>query len=162
MGVELGDRAGGVFLPTEILAKKPCSACSFELWVPVASLDIASLGIYSDARFPGRCILALNRHADSLEELSSTELSDFMLAIARTSRAIRSATGCDRVNVAILGNRDPHVHAHLIPRRLDDPMPNDAPWADPRQKSALPDADIEALKASLLSCLQSYETGLSH
>lgn len=153
MSLDLGSRAGTTFLPTELIAKQPCSVCSFELWIPVSSLEIASLGIYNDARFPGRCILALNRHADSLEELSPAELGDFMLAITRSSRAIRSATGCDRVNVAILGNRDPHVHAHLIPRRHDDPMPHDAPWADPRPKSAMPDADIEVLKDSLLNRL---------
>ncbi|WP_405672788.1 HIT family protein [Streptomyces canus] len=149
MEVDVQDVTESIFVPSERLLKRACSVCGFALWHPVCDLEFATLALYSDARFPGRCILALNRHADYLEELDSSELQGFMDAVNQASRAIREVTGCMRVNVAILGNRDPHVHAHLIPRYGTDPLPNDAPWSDPRPKKELGQSELKNLVEKL-------------
>jgi diadenosine tetraphosphate (Ap4A) HIT family hydrolase len=154
MGIDVRDVTGSIFVPSERLMKRACSACGFTLWNPVCDLEIATLSLYSDARFPGRCILALNRHADALEELESSELQVFMDAVKQASLAIREVTGCVRVNVAILGNRDPHVHAHLVPRYDTDPLPNDAPWSDPRPKKELGRDDLKNLVERLRQQLE--------
>jgi diadenosine tetraphosphate (Ap4A) HIT family hydrolase len=81
----------------------------------------------------------LNTHYDSFEELPADVLMSFMADIQSSMSAIRLATGAARVNVAILGNRDPHVHAHLIPRFPDEEQfPDCSPWNDLRLKTNLP------------------------
>ena len=47
-----------------------CGVCGFDLWLPVAvkGLKVTHLGMYSDARFPGRC-LVLNDHYEGMEDM---------------------------------------------------------------------------------------------
>lgn len=133
----------------------PCSVCNFNLFIPIAKLSISSLGLYSDNRFEGRSILSMTKHYDSLEEVPVEELALFMKDIQESMQAIRSATGSPRVNVAILGNRESHVHAHLIPRYPDaEEFPDCSPWNDERAKQPLSEEDeslmVLRIKASLL------------
>jgi diadenosine tetraphosphate (Ap4A) HIT family hydrolase len=125
---------------TNPLAKDSPCECGFVLWNPIAESETSQLGLYDDARFPGRCILRLNAHYDSLEELPEDVLLDFMQDVQTAMSAIKAATGAARVNVAILGNRDSHVHAHLIPRfPAEEEFPDCSPWNDMRIKTALTD-----------------------
>lgn len=122
-------------------ADDPCGECGFALWNPIEthhSLRAGDLGLYDDARFPGRCILRLREHATDLTQVSLATLSAFMEDIQIVMRAMYLATGADRVNIAILGNEQPHVHAHLIPRyRSREAQPNRTPWDDPRPPAKL-------------------------
>ena len=127
-----------------------CSECAFELWIPVAESRSTRVGIYNDARFPGRCIVALRHHYDQLEEVPLEEIDNFMRDVLVASASIKETTGAARVNVSILGNRDPHVHAHLIPRYPErEEYPNDAPWRDPRENAKLSVGDVEKLRFAL-------------
>ena len=108
-----------------------CQQCGFELWEPIAQSSHTSLGLYNDDRFPGRCILSLQEHKESLEELTVDVMVFFMRDIQIAMKAIRQATNAARVNVAILGNRESHLHAHLIPRFPDnEQFPDCSPWND--------------------------------
>ena len=137
-----------------------CVQCGFDLWLPLASLDGAHLGLYSDARFPGRCILSLERHRDHFDELAPDEALSFSVAIKNCVQAIKAATGAPRVNVAILGNEESHVHAHLIPRYpSEEERPNRAPWEDRRAKSSLSPEENEQLISSIGSALDAIYSG---
>ena len=92
-----------------------CEVCGFWLWQPMATGDRVSLGLYDDDRFPGRCLLVWDDHVEHLDELGGDDLLSFTRSIQQVSLAIKRATGVGRVNVAILGNQEPHLHAHLIP-----------------------------------------------
>lgn len=130
-----------------------CESCDFELWTPIATLSTSTLGLYDDSRFRGRCILALHDHYDNLAELPENMAASFMEDIRIASVAIQKASGADRMNLAILGNRDPHIHAHLIPRfPLEEEFPRDSPWKDSRVKEALP----QNLKERLVSDIAAH------
>jgi diadenosine tetraphosphate (Ap4A) HIT family hydrolase len=143
---------------SKIDVDRGCRSCGFELWNPVADLGTASLGIYNDSRFPGRSILRLNKHEDSLEDLDQRTTLAFISNIKKASTALRTATGCSRVNVAILGNRESHVHAHLVPRwPAREANPDQSPWNDPRVKSPLSADEIQILKRRILTKLLSSQ-----
>lgn len=108
-----------------------CEVCSFELWHPLARLSCSSLGLYDDSRFPGRCILALDRHAEDITTIDSAVAHKFMNDVREAGRAILDATGAQRLNVAVLGNVEPHLHAHLIPRSAGDAFAKLSPWQYP-------------------------------
>jgi diadenosine tetraphosphate (Ap4A) HIT family hydrolase len=122
-----------------------CETCGFDLWLPVAKLQVSHLGLYNDGRFPGRCILAFEDHEEHLDDLDSPFGLLFMLDIQKAGQAIRKATGCERLNYAILGNTEPHVHAHLIPRYKDDPVITRPIWEHPDKKFKMSDSEVSDL-----------------
>lgn len=127
-----------------------CVSCQFELWHPIISFGVSTLGAYNDARFPGRSLLVLNEHHTDFSDLDEVLLGKFASDAQRAARAIRDATGAPRVNYAILGNAEPHLHWHLIPRIPSaEPLPERSPWDDPRSKQALPTAEFQRLYAAI-------------
>lgn len=69
--------------------------------------------------------------------------------------AIRNSVNCERVNVAILGNRDHHVHAHLIPRfPAEEEYPDCSPWNDTRTKEPLDEKMKELIKSRIFASLK--------
>jgi len=131
---------------------KSCEVCNFGVWNPVIDLTRSRVGIYNDARFRGRCIVTLDTHFENLEDVDEATTAAFMADIKSTVRAIKNATGSERVNVAILGNAEPHVHAHLIPRYpAEEQFPNSSPWNDQRPRTVLSEDDMTILTASLRS-----------
>lgn len=132
-------------LNQRLVRDSPCK-CGFLLYHPIAQSDTSKIGLYSDSRFPGRCILALrgdkcfqgDKHVESLEELPDSLMLDFMSDVRAACRAIGRVVDADRVNIAILGNREHHLHAHLIPRfSSNEAFPDCSPWDDPRPKTPL-------------------------
>jgi len=68
----------------------------------------------------GWMLLSTRRHVASLADLDDAEAAALGPLVRRCHRAVRAATGADRVYVAALGEAVPHVHVHLVPRRADD------------------------------------------
>jgi diadenosine tetraphosphate (Ap4A) HIT family hydrolase len=67
----------------------------------------------------------------TLNALSSKERTQFLLDMARLGDALLKVTNAVRINYAILGNLEPALHAHVIPRYADEPehLRTTHPWA---------------------------------
>ncbi len=129
---------------------RACPECGFQLWNPITHLSASDVGFYDDARFPGRMIVALREHHEHLDLLPGTLGLVFMQDIKWCSSILREHVGATRVNVTVFGNKEPHVHAHVIPRfGEDEPLPGESPWLDPRQKTKLPDFQREVMVSLL-------------
>jgi diadenosine tetraphosphate (Ap4A) HIT family hydrolase len=127
-----------------------CVECDFELVRPIVQLRTAMLCLYDDGRFPGRCVLALAKHATQLEELPLERLSDLALDTRDAARAIRAVTEAPRINYAVFGTIVPHVHAHLIPRHGPwDKAPRATAWDHPEPARPLDPAEADRLVAAL-------------
>jgi len=132
-----------------------CSECGFELWLPIAELTTGVLGLYNDARFPGRCIFALREHHEDLAALSDSLLFSYAREATRSASAIRIAVGSSRINYAVLGNAEPHVHFHLIPRFPEtEPKPRNSPWDDPRPKAELTPSELRRIRYAIGEALE--------
>ena len=57
----------------------------------------------------------------TLNALGTKERTQFLIDMTRVGDALLKATGAVRINYAIFGNQDPALHAHVIPRYLDEP-----------------------------------------
>jgi len=132
-----------------------CRICGFELWVPIAGLSVSTVGLYDDARFPGRCLVALNEHYDHLEDVPESTASKLMNEMQAVGRALRATLNALHVNYAVLGNTHPHVHAHVIPRYADDPNPLRPPWEHPLPATALSRSQRDRIIGRLRLTLES-------
>lgn len=69
--------------------------------------------------------------------LKAVFLGDYFGELTRRYM-LRELTEATRVNYAVLGNAEPHLHAHLIPRfPALEPVPHRPPWEDPRERRSL-------------------------
>lgn len=67
----------------------------------------------------------------NLNALGAHERSAFLMDMTRLGDALLKVTGALRINYAMFGNEEAALHAHVIPRYLDEPEPLRAahPWA---------------------------------
>lgn len=133
-----------------------CEVCGMSLYEPVVApaLTTTRVGLYAEGRFPGRCIVVLDRHAEHMEDLAPDELAGLWSDAALVGSALRTLTGAARVNYAVLGNTTPHLHVHVIPRRPEiEPLPTRPPWSDPRDLVPLDPDDAARTKRDLARLL---------
>jgi diadenosine tetraphosphate (Ap4A) HIT family hydrolase len=67
----------------------------------------------------------------TLNALGAKERGQFLLDMARLGDALLKVTNALRINYAILGNLEPALHAHVIPRYAEEPeaLRTAHPWA---------------------------------
>jgi diadenosine tetraphosphate (Ap4A) HIT family hydrolase len=70
----------------------------------------------------GFAYLEPKRHIRYITELDGPEASTFGSAMARSTKALKEATGADVVYVYIFGDGVPHLHVHLAPHRTGDAL----------------------------------------
>jgi diadenosine tetraphosphate (Ap4A) HIT family hydrolase len=79
----------------------------------------------------GYALLLPDPVVPSLNALGAQERSQFLMDMSRVGDALLKITGALRINYAILGNVDPALHAHVIPRYSTEPpqLRTAHPWA---------------------------------
>lgn len=70
---------------------------------------------------PGYCLLLPDPVVPHLNALTGQARADFLRDMAHAGDAILEATGALRINYEMLGNLDPALHAHVVPRYVDEP-----------------------------------------
>ncbi len=92
----------------------------------------------------------------TLNALASRERMQFLLDMGHAGDALLELTRAVRINYAILGNVEPALHAHLMPRYADEPqaLRTQHPWAYDWSKAPLFDPErqqklLEGLRREL-------------
>lgn len=65
---------------------------------------------------PGYCLLLPDPVVEQLNDLPGAARHQFLDDMARLGDAVLAVTEAERVNYEILGNIEPALHAHVIPR----------------------------------------------
>ena len=68
----------------------------------------------------GYCLLLPDPVVSDLNALSGAARQQFLDDMARLGDAVLEETGADRINYEILGNVEPALHAHVIPRHASE------------------------------------------
>jgi diadenosine tetraphosphate (Ap4A) HIT family hydrolase len=63
------------------------------------------------------------RHVGDAQSMTSEEHAAFWTEVSIVAKAIELAFGAVHLNFQLLGNADPHVHVHVVPRYDPDPAP---------------------------------------
>jgi diadenosine tetraphosphate (Ap4A) HIT family hydrolase len=69
----------------------------------------------------GYALLLPDPVVPNLNALGAQERIAFLSDMSRLGDALLKVTGALRINYAIFGNQEPALHAHVIPRYLDEP-----------------------------------------
>ena len=85
----------------------------------------------------GLSYLEPKRHVPHITDLDGEEARTFGEVLARTSSAIRRATGAELVYVYVFGGGIPHLHLHLAPHRSGDAL-NDSLIRGRQSETKLP------------------------
>lgn len=81
----------------------------------------------------GYCILQADPVVESINSLDPDQRAKFLYDMVLVGDAIMEVTGAYRINYALLGNSDPVLHAHIVPRYLSEPeeLRKGLPWSYP-------------------------------
>ncbi|MEY4762337.1 MAG: hypothetical protein RLZZ200_2193 [Pseudomonadota bacterium] len=88
--------------------------------------------VFGESQFlAGYAMLLPDPVVGTLNELQGAARQFFLADMARLGDAVLAATGALRINYAMFGNVEPALHAHVVPRYVDeDPALATAhPWA---------------------------------
>lgn len=136
------------------LPSTPCEQCGFQIGEPLARLSVSDLCFISDHRFPGRCVVTLRPHARELFELDQACRHAFIDDVSAAAQAIAEAVGAFKMNYEVLGNTDPHVHCHLIPRQRDEIALKVPAWLHPEAQRELPAARAAEVRKEIITALR--------
>jgi diadenosine tetraphosphate (Ap4A) HIT family hydrolase len=113
--------------------------------------------ILGDAQFyRGYCLMLAKRHVTEMFRMESGEARALFEEMRAASGAIAAIVNPWKLNYECLGNAEPHVHWHLIPRFESDALRRAPIWVRPEseRKVTLPEPERRALIAGLRSQLK--------
>ncbi|HEY3887412.1 MAG TPA: HIT family protein [Caulobacteraceae bacterium] len=107
------------------------SPAFLETSTPLAALGLSEARLQADARWPWIVLIPRVAGAREIADLSVADRARLIEEITLAGRAVRAigeALGrpVEKLNVGLLGNITPQLHAHVVGRRADD-----AAWPGP-------------------------------
>lgn len=97
---------------------------------------------------PGHTIIFPKKEIDHFFDVPEPQYSAVQLAAQTIAKAIRTATGCRRVGVAVQGFEVQHYHLHLIPMWGPEDF-------DFRKAKRLPPEEMKAMQEKIVAKLRS-------
>ncbi len=115
--------------------------------VEVGDLPLSRVLLINDANYPWVLLVPRRRGIIEIDELDGIEQSQLMSEIMQASRSLKTVSGCDKINIAALGNVVPQLHVHVIARSRSD-----AAWPKPVW-GAVPPRDYDSTTLDALLAL---------
>lgn len=116
--------------------------------VPIGDLPLSRVLLNADANFPWLILVPRRAGLTELIDLDATGRDMAMAEIAAAATALRAETGCDKLNIAAIGNIVAQLHIHIVAR-----FRNDAAWPQPvwgkLPRKPYPPGECERLAAAL-------------
>jgi diadenosine tetraphosphate (Ap4A) HIT family hydrolase len=117
--------------------------------VPVGDLALSRVLLANDVNYPWLILVPRLPALVELIDLEPSAQVQLLGEIDAAARALKSATQCDKLNIAALGNQVAQLHVHVIARRKSD-----AAWPNPVWGAAPPTPYAPAARESLIAALR--------
>ena len=108
--------------------------------------------LLKDANYPAYCRVELLSHIKEMTDLVPSERARMMKTVFAVELALREMFNPDKINLASLGNKTPHLHWHVIPRFENDRHFPNSHWGEAVRESkptALDESTIKLLTEKL-------------
>ncbi len=105
--------------------------------------------------FRGYTLFLCKQHVSELHELNTELRQKYLNEMSVVAEAVFRAFKPKKLNYVLLGNLDPHLHWHIVPRYEDDPEPQKPAWSVDKSlrkaEGVKPsEEDLDELKKKLL------------
>jgi diadenosine tetraphosphate (Ap4A) HIT family hydrolase len=88
---------------------------------PVGDLALSRLLAINDADYPWLILVPRRADVTEIEQLGA-DAHRLVDEITQVSRVLKTATGCDKLNIGAIGNVVPQLHVHVVARWQGDPL----------------------------------------
>ncbi len=92
----------------------------------IGDLPLARVLAMNDANYPWLILVPRQAGVVEIIDLDDEQQAQLMDEIAMLSRVLKDVTGCDKLNIAAIGNVVAQLHVHIVARRHGD-----AAWPRP-------------------------------
>ena len=86
--------------------------------------------LLNDAHYPAYCRVELIEHIKEMTDLAAENRVRLMKYVFAVEMALREIVQPDKINLASLGNKTPHLHWHVIPRFKNDKHFPNSHWSE--------------------------------
>ena len=111
--------------------------------------DFCRVVLLNDADYPAYCRVELIEHIKEMTDLPPENRLRMMKVVFAVETAMREIIQPDKINLASLGNKTPHLHWHVVPRFADDKHFPNSHWGE-----AVHAGDSHALSTASKQLLQ--------
>lgn len=122
-----------------------CSLCQPSQNLILWQNNFCRVVLLNDADYPSYCRVELKDHVKEMTDLAPAERSHVMKVVFAVETAMREVIQPDKINLASLGNKTPHVHWHIIPRFESDKHFPNSHWGETTQSGKQPEFTLEIL-----------------
>lgn len=92
----------------------------------IADWTLSRVLLMNDARFTWLILVPRRPDVTEIFDLSEQDRQILTEEFSRAGENLKKITGCDKINVCIIGNQVPQLHVHVIARKEDDDV-----WPSP-------------------------------
>lgn len=96
--------------------------------------------LLNDVDYPAYCRVELLAHVKEMSDLPPPDRARTMKVVFAVETAMREVIQPDKINLASLGNKTPHMHWHVIPRFENDKHFPNSHWGQALRHEGLTDA----------------------
>lgn len=107
-----------------------CPLCQPSPYQVLWQDDFSRVVLLSDTDYPAYCRVELIAHVKEMTDLPPQDRSRTMKVVFAVETAIREVIKPDKINLASLGNKTPHMHWHVIPRFENDKHFPNSHWGE--------------------------------
>ena len=92
--------------------------------------DFCRVVLLGDADYPAYCRVELLAHIKEMTDLAPLDRARMMKVVFAVETAMREVIQPEKINLASLGNKTPHIHWHVIPRFENDKHFPNSHWGN--------------------------------
>lgn len=143
-----------------VSADPQCELCRSAGGDLLWSDELCRVVLVAEPDYPGYCRVVWHGHVGEMTDLNGAERRHLMSVVFAVEAGLRACLGPDKINLASLGNRVPHLHWHVVPRWRDDSHFPDPIWAAAvREPASRRPHDAVALRSALIQALAEEQSG---
>ncbi len=102
--------------------------------------------------YRGHCMLLLKNHVREIYDLPAPDYEILAQELYWASKGLANKYQPQKMNIQCLGNQQPHIHWHIIPRYQSDPNASQQPFSEAiRNEVNLDDYKISPRDAEIIA-----------
>ena len=144
------------------LAQHQCPLCTPNTNELLWQDDFCRVVLLNDADYPAYCRIELLAHVKEMTDLPPPQRARVMKIVFAVELAIREIFNPDKINLASLGNKTPHIHWHVIPRFENDKHFPNAHWGEALRDANPTQLDEQAKTALTEKIVAHIACALNH